>query len=79
MSAESTILRLEAEFDNSPQSIQAVAALLESGCNPYFVAHYRRDEIGDIGEARVFEIAERLQERLDQADFEGLDAVTFAR
>jgi uncharacterized protein len=60
MAAEPTLLRLEAEFDNSPESLKAVASLLEGGCDPYFVAHYRRDEIGDLGETRVFEIAERL-------------------
>ncbi|MEE9125944.1 MAG: Tex-like N-terminal domain-containing protein, partial [Planctomycetota bacterium] len=60
MASESTLLRLQAEFDNPPESICAVAELLEAGATPDFLSHYRRDETGDIGEARTFAIAGRL-------------------
>ena len=60
MASESTLLRLEAEFDNPAEFIRAVAALLEAGATPDFISHYRRDETGDIGEARTFAIATRL-------------------
>ncbi|MHC4814080.1 MAG: S1 RNA-binding domain-containing protein, partial [Planctomycetota bacterium] len=34
--------------------------LLEAGATPDFIAQYRRDETGDIGEARTFAVAGRL-------------------
>jgi uncharacterized protein len=60
MASNPTLTRLQAEFDNSPEFLQTVTTLLESGATPEFICHYRRDETGDIGEARIFEIAERL-------------------
>ncbi|MHC4076899.1 MAG: Tex-like N-terminal domain-containing protein, partial [Planctomycetota bacterium] len=60
MASESTLLRLQAEFDNPPESIRAVTELLEAGATPDFIAQYRRDETGDIGEARTFAVAGRL-------------------
>jgi uncharacterized protein len=60
MASEPTLVRLQAEFDNSPDAIAAVATLLENGASPHFVSRFRRDEIGDLGETRVFELAERL-------------------
>lgn len=60
MAAEAIYLRLQAEFDYPPEAIQTVVDLLEAGATPHFIARYRRDETKDLGEARVFELAERL-------------------
>ena len=60
MASESTLLRLQAEFDNPPEAIRAVTELLEAGATPDFLSYYRRDETGDLGEARIFALAERL-------------------
>lgn len=61
MLAESILQRLEAEFDSPPETIRAVAGLLDEGASPEFIALYRRDETGDPGEERVVALAERLR------------------
>ncbi len=61
MASELTLQRLQAEFDTSPQSIQALASLLEHGATPDFIARYRRDETGDVDQDRIAAIQERLQ------------------
>ncbi|MCC6670094.1 MAG: S1 RNA-binding domain-containing protein [Planctomycetes bacterium] len=57
--------RLHAEFDAAPGHIDAVTALLEAGANAQYIARYRRDEAGDLGEERVLAIEERLHFLLD--------------
>ncbi|MBI5849962.1 MAG: S1 RNA-binding domain-containing protein [Planctomycetes bacterium] len=59
--AESTLRRLEAEFDTPPHLIRAIVDLLEAGASPQFVAMFRRDECGDPGEDRAVAIHERLR------------------
>ena len=61
MVAESTLRRLEAEFDTPPDLIRAIVDLLEAGASPQFIAMFRRDESGDPGEERVVAIHERLR------------------
>lgn len=61
MVAESTLRRLEAEFDTPPHLIRAIVDLLEAGASPQFVAMFRRDECGDPGEDRAVAIHERLR------------------
>ena len=60
MASEATLVRLQAEFDNPPEFLTTVAAFLDAGASPDFLCHYRRDETGDMGETRIFEIADRL-------------------
>ncbi|MHC5063408.1 MAG: helix-hairpin-helix domain-containing protein [Planctomycetota bacterium] len=60
MESEAILQRLEAEFDTPPEHIRAIVDLLEAGASALFIAHYRRDETGDTGEARTEAIAERL-------------------
>ena len=61
MVAESTLRRLEAEFDSPPAQIAAIVGLLEAGASPQFVSMYRRDESGDPGEERVVALDERFR------------------
>ncbi|MFO1051276.1 MAG: Tex-like N-terminal domain-containing protein [Planctomycetota bacterium] len=61
MVAESTLRRLEAEFDTAPAQLQAIVDLLDAGASPQFVALFRRDETGDPGEDRLVAIHERLR------------------
>ncbi|MEO0480180.1 MAG: Tex-like N-terminal domain-containing protein [Planctomycetota bacterium] len=60
MVPEPILRRLEAEFDSPPESIRATAELLFDGATPEFVALFRRDESGDLGEERILAISERL-------------------
>jgi len=60
MASEATLDRLLAEFDSPPEAIKAIIALLEAGATPAFIARYRRYLVGNLGEERVQEMAERL-------------------
>ena len=55
MVAESTLRRLEAEFDTAPAQLQAIVDLLDAGASPQFVALFRRDETGDPWDGRTLE------------------------
>lgn len=59
MASEPILQRLAAEFDSPDSQIRAVVALLEEGAPPHFIRRYRRDEVGDLGEERIFAIEER--------------------
>jgi len=59
MAAETILQRLDAEFDNPPEQIRAVVALLEAGLSPLFLHLFRPDETGDPGEERIAAIDER--------------------
>jgi uncharacterized protein len=61
MVAESTLRRLEAEFDSPTDQLLAILDLFERGASPQFVALYRRDEAGDAGEDRLTAIHERAR------------------
>jgi len=61
MASQAILARLEAEFDSPAEHIAAVVAYLEEGAPPQFIARFRREQTGDLGEERVTAIAERLQ------------------
>jgi protein Tex len=60
MASTATLERLCAEFDSPPEHIEAAVRLLEQNATPAYLAHYRRHEIGNLGEDRLHLIAERL-------------------
>ena len=61
MASQAILGRLQAEFDSPAEHIAAVVAQLEEGAPPQFIARFRRDQTGDLGEERTIAIAERLQ------------------
>ncbi len=61
MASQAILGRLQAEFDSPAEHIAAVVAQLAEGAPPQFVARFRRELTGDLGEERVNAIAERLQ------------------
>ena len=60
MATESVLQRLRAEFDTPPELMGPVVELLQSGATAQFIARFRRDESGDLGEERIATIEERL-------------------
>ncbi len=59
MAAQATLDRLFAEFDSPPEVIASIVALLEDQASPAFIARYRREASGGLGEDRIHAIAER--------------------
>ncbi|MCA8967125.1 MAG: glutathione S-transferase C-terminal domain-containing protein [Planctomycetes bacterium] len=59
MAAQATLDRLFAEFDSPPEVIASIVALLEDQASPAFIARYRREATGGLGEDRIHAIAER--------------------
>lgn len=60
MASQSTLDRLQAEFDSPPEAIAAAVNLLEDQASPAFIARYRRWATGNMSEERLCAIAERL-------------------
>ncbi|MBL8750274.1 MAG: S1 RNA-binding domain-containing protein [Planctomycetes bacterium] len=60
MASQATLDRLFAEFDNPPETVSAIALLLEEGATPAYIARHRRWTIGNVAEDRVQAIADRL-------------------
>lgn len=60
MASQSTLDRLQAEFDSAPDHIAAAVTLLEDHASPAFVARYRRAATGGMHEDRLQAIADRL-------------------
>lgn len=60
MASQSTLDRLQAEFDSPPEAIAAAVSLLEDRASPAFIARNRRWATGNMHEERLHAIAERL-------------------